>query len=213
MSDLSLRPCFPAVLPRSVDPLWHRVDEARDENAELTRLEREQEIRKKSIAKSYSDIPPIGKTSQEPLEDDDEDEDDDNDDQDDDNDSDSHEEEEEDVEMDMNFQSGDSPATGGAAGGGAGQEPATPTQEDIEGTLNTLAAGMTPPLPPEHPSVYPRDYEQDAAAAAAAAAEEEAEDEEEEEGGSGGTGTAANNDDSTTSNPPPESLNNSEENE
>lgn len=60
MSDLSLRPRFPSLLPRSVDPLWHRVDEARDENAELVRLEREQELKRKAIAKSYSDVPPIG---------------------------------------------------------------------------------------------------------------------------------------------------------
>jgi hypothetical protein len=60
MSNAS-KPLLPSLMPRLVDPLWHKVDEPKDENLELTRLEREQEARMKAITKSYMDVPPIGK--------------------------------------------------------------------------------------------------------------------------------------------------------
>ena len=97
----STHPLFPSLLPRPVDPLWHRVDEPKDEDAELARLEKEHETWIKNIAeKSYQ--APIGKTSQEALEDDEMDEDDDDNDNDDNDDSDSNGDDD-DVEMDMNF--------------------------------------------------------------------------------------------------------------
>ena len=36
------------------------MDQPRDENLELARLEREQDQRMKAITKSYMDVPPIG---------------------------------------------------------------------------------------------------------------------------------------------------------
>merc|ERR1712088_1129165 len=79
----SSHPLFPSLLPRPVDALWHRVDEPKDEDAELSRLEQEHENSIKNIAeKTYP--PPIGKTSQDALEEGEMDEDDDD-------------------EMDMNF--------------------------------------------------------------------------------------------------------------
>ena len=39
---------------------FSQVDQPRDENLELARLEREQEQRMKAITKSYMDVPPIG---------------------------------------------------------------------------------------------------------------------------------------------------------
>merc|ERR1719493_119937 len=82
----STKPLLPSLLPRLVDPLWHKVDQPRDENLELTRLEREQEQRLKAITKSYMDVPPIGKTNQETIDDDDDDDDEDDQDNDDNND-------------------------------------------------------------------------------------------------------------------------------
>ena len=94
----SSNPLFPSLLPRAVDPLWHRVDEPKDEDAELTRLEKEHENGIKNISEKVYQ-PPIGKTSQDTLEEGEMDEDDDDNDNDD---SDSHEDDD-DVEMDMNF--------------------------------------------------------------------------------------------------------------
>ena len=34
-------PLFPSLMPRLVDPLWFKVDAPQDENAELTKLEKE----------------------------------------------------------------------------------------------------------------------------------------------------------------------------
>lgn len=34
-------PLFPELTPRLVDPLWFKVDPQQDENAELTKLEKE----------------------------------------------------------------------------------------------------------------------------------------------------------------------------
>ena len=98
------------------------MDQPRDENLELTRLEREQEQRLKAITKSYMDVPPIGepsfscalrlckvehctvsisgKTNQETIDDDDDDDDEDDQDNDD---NDESSGDEEDAEMDMNF--------------------------------------------------------------------------------------------------------------
>ena len=97
----SSNPLFPSLLPRAVDPLWHRVDEPKDEDAELTRLEKEHENAIKNISEKVYQ-PPIGKTSQDTLEEGEMDEDDDDNDNDDNDDSDSHEDDD-DVEMDMNF--------------------------------------------------------------------------------------------------------------
>ena len=40
---------FPSLLPRQADPLWHRVDLPRDEDAELTKMEKENEERMKGF--------------------------------------------------------------------------------------------------------------------------------------------------------------------
>ena len=40
---------FPSLLPRQADPLWHRVDLPRDEDAELTKMEKENEDRMKGF--------------------------------------------------------------------------------------------------------------------------------------------------------------------
>ncbi len=122
----SFKPLLPSLLPRLVDPLWHKVDEPKDENLELTKMEKEQEQKMKAITKSFSDIQPIGtcqfyfsvifdvsflhsgKNSQEQMEDDDEDDEDDDNDNDDNDDSDSPDDE--DAEMDINFGIQASPA-------------------------------------------------------------------------------------------------------
>ena len=95
-------PLFPSLLPTPVDPLWHKVDVPKDEDAELARLEKEYEQTMKNLTKK-SHQPPIGTANQEPQDDEDmEDEDEDDNDNDDNEDSDSREEDD-DVEMDMNF--------------------------------------------------------------------------------------------------------------
>nr|ACO13118.1 C11orf51 homolog [Lepeophtheirus salmonis] len=109
MSYYSYKPFFPSLLPRLTDPLWHRVDAPKDEEAELSRLENERAQWIKGISERYGEMAPIGKTnSQEPLDDEEEEEedvDDDNDnDHDDNGDSDSHEEDDDDdIEMDLNL--------------------------------------------------------------------------------------------------------------
>ena len=73
-------PLFPSLLPRPVDPLWHKVDAPKDEDAELTKLEKEHDNWKKNIEEKTYQHPPIGKTSQENHEEDEmDDEEDDND--------------------------------------------------------------------------------------------------------------------------------------
>ncbi|XP_059085193.1 anaphase-promoting complex subunit 15B-like [Tigriopus californicus] len=129
---------MPIQRPRMVDPIWHSVDLARNEDADLAILEQENKERFKKFKTNYSDIPPIGRSSQEPM-DDDEDEDDDDDDNDDndDNDSDSHEDEE-DAEMDLNFSAGNVPANVGQGSSGEASGINSPRnsnrvpQEDIE---------------------------------------------------------------------------------
>ena len=44
-----MSPLFPSLLPRQADPLWHRVDLPRDEDAELTKMEKENEERMKGF--------------------------------------------------------------------------------------------------------------------------------------------------------------------
>ena len=44
-----MSPLFPSLLPRQADPLWHRVDLPRDEDAELTKMEKENEDRMKGF--------------------------------------------------------------------------------------------------------------------------------------------------------------------
>ena len=95
------QPLFPSLMPRQVDPLWHEVDVPKDEDAELTKLEKDHEAYMKSYTKR-SLQPPIGTQSQEALDDDEMEEEDDDDDHDNEEDSDSRVDED-DVEMDMNF--------------------------------------------------------------------------------------------------------------
>ena len=96
------QPLFPSLLPRQVDPLWHRVDVPKDEDAELAKLEKDYETWMKSYTKR-SLQPPIGTQNQEALDDEEiGEEDDDDDDRDNEDDSDSRVDED-DVEMDMNF--------------------------------------------------------------------------------------------------------------
>merc|ERR1711863_91182 len=89
-------PLFPSLMPRLVDPLWFKVDAPQDENAELTKLEKEHSDWLKSIGERDTALLPIGKTS--PETDEDSEDDDDNDD--DDNDESSHDEDD-DAEMDL----------------------------------------------------------------------------------------------------------------
>ena len=44
-----MSPGFPSLLPRQADPLWHRVDLPKDEDAELTKMEKENEERMKGF--------------------------------------------------------------------------------------------------------------------------------------------------------------------
>merc|ERR1711997_592452 len=92
-------PLFPSLMPRLVDPLWFKVDAPQDENAELTKLEKEHSDWLKSIGERDTALLPIGKTSPETDEDSEDDDDDDND-SDDNDDSVSHDEDE-DAEMDL----------------------------------------------------------------------------------------------------------------
>lgn len=96
-------PLFPSLLPRAVDPLWLKVDVPKDEDSELTKMEKEYEASMKALTKK-TQLPPIGTSSQDPPDDDDEMEEDDDDDNDnDDNEDSDSREEEDDVEMEMNF--------------------------------------------------------------------------------------------------------------
>jgi len=102
-----MQPLFPSLLPRQVDPLWHEVDVAKDEDAELAKLEKDHETWMKSFTSKRSQgQPPIGTQSQEALDEEEmEEEEDDDDDHDNEEDSDSRVDED-DVEMDMNFGAG-----------------------------------------------------------------------------------------------------------
>merc|ERR1712223_765615 len=84
-------PLFPSLMPRLVDPLWFKVDAPQDENAELTKLEKEHSDWLKSIGERDTALLPIGKTSPETDEDSEDD---------DDNDESSHDEDD-DAEMDL----------------------------------------------------------------------------------------------------------------
>ena len=55
-------PLFPSLMPRLVDPLWFKVDTPQDENAELTKLEKEHADWLKSIGERDTALLPIGKT-------------------------------------------------------------------------------------------------------------------------------------------------------
>ena len=90
-------PLQPSLMPRLVDPLWLRVDVPRDENSELTKMEKEHHEWLKSLGERDLGLLPIGKTT--PETDDDEEEDDEEEGEGDD--SVSHDDE--DDEMDMNF--------------------------------------------------------------------------------------------------------------
>ena len=57
-------PLFPELTPRLVDPLWFKVDPQQDENAELTKLEKEHSEILKSIGERDTALLPIGKTSE-----------------------------------------------------------------------------------------------------------------------------------------------------
>lgn len=47
-------------MPRLVDPLWHAVDQPKNEEAELTALEKMYDERLEAIAKGSKDVTPIG---------------------------------------------------------------------------------------------------------------------------------------------------------
>jgi hypothetical protein len=53
-------PLFPSLTPRLVDPLWHRVDVAKNEDAELEKLEKEQEAFVKAVKEKDYHLTPIG---------------------------------------------------------------------------------------------------------------------------------------------------------
>ena len=93
---------FPSLLPRPVDPLWLRVDVPKDEDAELSKLEKEYESSMKALTKK-THLPPIGTSNQDPPDDEEMEEDDDDDNDNDDNEDSDSREEEDDVEMEMNF--------------------------------------------------------------------------------------------------------------
>jgi len=98
MSWSTYTPQYPALLPRTCDPLWFGVDKPVDEEALLAKEEAEHAEAMSRIADKGKDDTPIGKTStdsfQEPEEEEDEDED---------SESDHEDEDEEDVEIGNNF--------------------------------------------------------------------------------------------------------------
>ena len=57
------QPLTPSLMPKLVDPLWYKidVDVAKNEDAELERLEKEQESFVKSIKEKDCHLTPIGK--------------------------------------------------------------------------------------------------------------------------------------------------------
>ncbi len=57
----SCQPLFPSLVPRLVDPLWHKVDVAKNEDAELEKLEKEQENLIKNVKEKDYHLTPIGK--------------------------------------------------------------------------------------------------------------------------------------------------------
>jgi len=89
---------FPSLTPRATDPLWFSVDRPADEEAELAREEAEHQAYLERIAKQGSELTPIGKTSNDQMEDNDEEEDEEED-----SESDHEDEDEEDVDMTNNF--------------------------------------------------------------------------------------------------------------
>ena len=60
-STSSCQPLFPSLVPRLVDPLWHKVDVAKNEDAELEKLEKEQENIIKNVKEKDYHLTPIGK--------------------------------------------------------------------------------------------------------------------------------------------------------
>jgi len=97
--SLSSIPLNSSLTPRLVDPLWLRIDVPKDENSELTKMEKEHGDWLKSLGDRDLGLLPIGKTT--PETDDDEEEDDEEEGEGDD--SVSHDDEDDDAEMDMNF--------------------------------------------------------------------------------------------------------------
>ena len=72
--SLSSIPLNSSLTPRLVDPLWLRIDVPKDENSELTKMEKEHGDWLKSLGDRDLGLLPIGKTT--PETDDDEEEDD-----------------------------------------------------------------------------------------------------------------------------------------
>ena len=58
--SFSMCPLFPSLTPRLVDPLWHRVDAAKNEDAELEKLEKEQMNNVKAVKEKDYHLTPIG---------------------------------------------------------------------------------------------------------------------------------------------------------
>ncbi|KAK3740975.1 hypothetical protein RRG08_005666 [Elysia crispata] len=67
-------PYFPSTLPKVGDPLWFNVDKPRDDENELSHLEKKHQAWMDAIAQKDSNIVPIGKSS-EHLEEEEEEED------------------------------------------------------------------------------------------------------------------------------------------
>merc|ERR1712241_473494 len=91
-------PMFPSLTPRPADPLWFSVDRPVDDEADLAKEEAEHAKALQKISGQGSDLTPIGKTSNDQLE-----ENEDEEDEDEDSESDHEDEDEEDVDMGNNF--------------------------------------------------------------------------------------------------------------
>merc|ERR1711875_141120 len=89
-------PLFPSLTPRPADPLWFSVDRPVDDEADLAKEEAEHAKALQKISGQGSDLTPIGKTSNDQLEENEDEEDEDSE-------SDHEDEDEEDVDMGNNF--------------------------------------------------------------------------------------------------------------
>merc|ERR1712098_647500 len=68
-------PMFPSLTPRPADPLWFSVDRPVDDEADLAKEEAEHAKALQKISGQGSDLTPIGKTSNDQLEEDEDEED------------------------------------------------------------------------------------------------------------------------------------------
>jgi len=98
MSLSCYSPLFPSLLPELADPLWFSVDKPVNDETELEREEVEHAAALQKISSQGADMTPIGKNSNDQMEDNEEEEDEDED-----SESDHEDEDEEDVDMGNNF--------------------------------------------------------------------------------------------------------------